>query len=601
MGQHLTVYHIRSRMAKKCKKSFKSILRDSAQVQAFYLTKDIPLLEAQLFLSRPKKKSELKLPPWVAFLEPGFGELPVPTTQSMNAILFVRIPYEEAKEVFAFTFGYGRFLLKPKSYDQSYGLRTTLNVIYDKGYAGASANRLRSVAAKTIAANTVRTNWQADRKATFETFGIDIQRDLLSAVTGTVINSKDWGKRISGSDSLTATPNIAFEGLLGFCELLAKTYRDESYKQDFAWIDNLRVVTDSDLLSKLQDELIRMIRSNSPDIALTVPEMIEFSDIDHFYFSFNDKHTFHDLDEVSLIKELRDSKHDNELVLASELGKKSDKKSGIDKLEEDWSLKGVPTSANIAYDWPLLHCLSGEIEYKKKTYILSEGEFFEVDNDFLKRLNRFIRSLPDTKVPLPVCPGEIPEGDYNEYAADGSPSLLLMDKKNVSISGRTTPVEVCDLLTDDNCFVHVKRKLSSSSLSHLFAQGYISAELFFGSREYREKALTRIKIEEGLKGGVSSFIGTFSKWFSLFSPGRTTRRKYEVLYAIIAKWNGRNIVDALPFFSKVNLRRHAEDLRRMGYRVSVARIEVAKSKAKKKTPKGTQKSSQGKSKVQVAK
>lgn len=49
---------------------------------------------------------------------------------------------------------------------------------------------------------------------------------------------------------------------------------------------------------------------------------------------------------------------------------------------------------------------------------------------------------------------------------------------------------------------------------------------------------------------------------------------YEVVYAIVAKWHDRDFVDALPFFSKVNLRWHTENLHRMGYRVSIKKVNV---------------------------
>jgi hypothetical protein len=42
----------------------------------------------------------------------------------------------------------------------------------------------------------------------------------------------------------------------------------------------------------------------------------------------------------------------------------------------------------------------------------------------------------------------------------------------------------------------------------------------------------------------------------------------------VSQWGDRNLVQALPFFSKVNLRRHADDLRRMGYKVAFKRIDI---------------------------
>jgi hypothetical protein len=64
--------------------------------------------------------------------------------------------------------------------------------------------------------------------------------------------------------------------------------------------------------------------------------------------------------------------------------------------------------------------------------------------------------------------------------------------------------------------------------------------------------------------------GRFSKSF----PDKVgiTASEFTVTYGIISRWRGKSFVDALPFFSKVNLRRCAHDLRRMGYNVSYKRI-----------------------------
>lgn len=51
---------------------------------------------------------------------------------------------------------------------------------------------------------------------------------------------------------------------------------------------------------------------------------------------------------------------------------------------------------------------------------------------------------------------------------------------------------------------------------------------------------------------------------------------FEVSYAIIADWRSRRLPEVLPFFSKVNLRRTAEELRSRGFGVSCSQVlEVA--------------------------
>lgn len=176
-------------------------------------------------------------------------------------------------------------------------------------------------------------------------------------------------------------------------------------------------------------------------------------------------------------------------------------------------------------------------------------------------------SLPDD--PSPVTRGtDINEGLYNEEAAAHLPTNLLLDKRTVRVAANTSPIEICDVLTSDRKFVHVKRKLASSALSHLFGQGYVSGDLFLASPEYRVAVADEIEAAEADKGSGSIFSDALD--FDRPDPAAI-----EVVYAVVANWNGDEVVDRLPFFSKVNLRRHTTDLRRMGYRVTFKRIDIA--------------------------
>ena len=100
----------------------------------------------------------------------------------------------------------------------------------------------------------------------------------------------------------------------------------------------------------------------------------------------------------------------------------------------------------------------------------------------------------------------------------------------------------------------------------------MSADLLLMSQEYRETVLQEVRTAERAKRAGRD--GAFSAMIrDGVQPGRL-----EVVYAVIAKWGDegkgkdRGIAEAMPFFSKVNLRRCATDLKRMGYSVSYKRI-----------------------------
>lgn len=131
------------------------------------------------------------------------------------------------------------------------------------------------------------------------------------------------------------------------------------------------------------------------------------------------------------------------------------------------------------------------------------------------------------------------------------------------IPGRTTPIEICDLLSKDRQLIHVKRHVGSSDLSHLFAQGLVSAELLQMNLEFRREAHAKVAtVAHGRPG------------FDFLAGARFVPSDYEVVYAIIERWQGCRCAEALPFFSKVNLREVATNLRSRGFRVGLNQIQA---------------------------
>ncbi len=249
------------------------------------------------------------------------------------------------------------------------------------------------------------------------------------------------------------------------------------------------------------------------------------------------------------------------LTVLEEKGKLEDLKFA--DLQRNHRIQAYDGAGQLLAEWPVFRCLSGELKVRGATYLIDGGDFFEIADDYLRILEVYVNGMRESNLVLPESGRDETEGAYNERAAATSDKYLLLDKETVRTSTHTTPIEICDILTDDRQFVHVKRKLGSSSLSHLFAQGVVSADLFLMSAEYRDKAKERIKRAEA--GGAR---------FSSFDVQGINSTEYQIVYAIIANWHGRTLVQALPFFSKVNLRRQAEQLRRMGYKVEYKRIKV---------------------------
>jgi uncharacterized protein (TIGR04141 family) len=108
--------------------------------------------------------------------------------------------------------------------------------------------------------------------------------------------------------------------------------------------------------------------------------------------------------------------------------------------------------------------------------------------------------------------------------------------------------------------IHVKWKSGSSTLSHLFSQGVVSAALLWSDAGFRDAVRARVAANPGFGRVIPT---------TDLDPAR-----FEIVYAVIARPPGKGR-HYLPFFSQVNFRRAVKDLEARGYRVSLARVDVA--------------------------
>ena len=501
-------------------------------------------------------------PRWGAFLREGFGDsFGLSATATNRALLVIRFRYYNADRYFAVAFGSGRYLMRRNAYIRSFGLKAALNLIYEDDVleGGASVDRVRQVDSRTVAANTFRTRRQANRDTTFERFGLDTDRDLLSTVTGEPSDRDEWGSRVFGADHVGVNLPVDFADLADVCKGLWRAGRADDYETHFSWIDNLSAISEPSRLDELRDTVVQRLRDGAvAAFELTPPELVDFDEIESFRIEVG-------ANEVSVV----------DLTLDAYLSLLDD--DGLSALNWDRmkSHRVAAISANdeLLYRWPVSDCLFGELDGEGEIVLLDSAEFFAVAAGFLAELDAFVAAIPESTVDLPdsrldANGREISEGVYNEEAADHLPTNLLLDKRTVRVASNTSPIEICDVLTTDRKFVHVKRKLGSASLSHLFSQGYVSGDLFVTSQEYRAAVAVEIAAAEADKGSGPIFSNALD--FDAPDPAAI-----EVVYAVVANWDGDSVVERLPFFSKVNLRRHATDLRRLGYEVTFKRIDIA--------------------------
>lgn len=509
-------------------------LKISAQVNSYDIDTQYEL-EGRLFVKIPEEKK----PKWATFTEEVVGvDLDELSNRSSSALLIIKTP----DNTMAFTFGYGRFLLDTKYFVHDFGIKTALNTL--------KHDSLRSVDLFTLDDQAVQKKSQAARESDVGVFGIDISKDVLRAVTGSPKSGVKL-KNISGGDSVFSFGiELNIDEISDLISTLSGYYNNDSYKGEFSWVDNIRKIKESSEISNLDDHLVTALKAKSPDICVTIPELADWDSIWGFSFT-RSKNTINPTIETK------------DYYANLDVGSVS-----VDSIKRDRLF------VYDIYENETEHQIYKSIyfEYKEsdKVYVLFAGAWYEIATDFMTRINNTLSQIPISILPFPevytwseVVDGKVKdkietEGDYNKRAAN-THSYYLLDKKLIKSNRTTTSIELCDLMTANKQYIHVKhRKGGSAGLSHLFAQGSVSAEILLGDKEFRKETRKVLKrVSNGLQNTVP--LDNFK------SDG------VEIVFVILGE-DSSTLKDNLPFFSKVNLSKAFESLSQRGFEVQIAGV-----------------------------
>jgi len=489
----------------------------------------------KLFIAKPTQG----VPPWLEFVGSGTVDTIEKMANRTNAaVLIIRVK----GRLFALTFSHGWHLLRTEFLVPDFGLKVALN--------GLAPGSLRSLDSFSIEDQTVHRRAQSSNLSGLEVFGIDSSRDILRAVTGRPRAEVSF-ESISGCEAVAAiSARVAFSNLDKCCSELLELYQSRAYKRipEFAWVDKIRRVKNPELTEELNSEVVDKLQKRKfKNFHLAPPEPIEWERIDGFKYFKKSNDIVVDLQLDELVAFLPSTPLSVELLKSKKILVCQD---GDDAPKLSWSL---------------YKCLVCEIEKEKHTYVLSTGAWFEIDKNFAMRIKRHATELPRSNIKLPkllrLKNGKFEsEEDYNKRAQDSSSSLICLDRQLVKCESANKSIEVCDLFSSDAAFVHCKRRGASSLLSHLFAQGRISAESLLSDSKFR--------------AGAREIISTAkTSWVDKLPKSRLSPSKHEIVFCVLGT-NSSQPAGDLPYFSQLNLVRTAQSLENLGFRVSVLGVPV---------------------------
>jgi uncharacterized protein (TIGR04141 family) len=520
---------------------YEDVLRDDVEYEKVALRADISF-QARLYVQLHREQP----PAWLTLLNEGAAEdLGRLLNRSNAAVLVIRREFDEVARFFAITFGFGWALVNDDRYVRDFGVKVALNAI--------DPEQLVSLDLHTLEELPFHRRVQATQASPPSRFALDSYRDRLISVTG--VPTSGPGKRVSGSDLAALTVKLDFDELGELCDWLFQTYQSRQYQQRFGWIDQLARVRERRLRGELDEELVRLLREEDaskglPEQAwLAPPEVLEWTQIEGFWITGTGRRR-DDLLPHPDLKWYLDGLRDRQSL-------------DLEKLKRDKVQAFASADQPEMKAWAIYRSLIVSLERDGQLYVLVNGSWFEIAATLVKEIDDFVGGLEPTGLSLPPSSEDEHEPVYNARAAALDEDLCLLDRANIVVGGSAGVIESCDLLHPDGIFVHVKRyKGGSAALSHLFAQGAVSAVTFLREPMFRER----------LREKVANDVDESAAWSGWPGGDEAPRPSdYEVAYAIVASEWDRGAA-SLPFFSKLTLMRAARDLEASGYRVTLTRV-----------------------------
>lgn len=494
--------------------------------------------------------SNTPTPPWWR----GYFKIAQDLRQSLAAAL-VFIP--AGGRVFAVTFGHVQHNLKDTSYEYDFGIRVTLNSL--------DPEKLKSTdILEPNGAKRQRTQMPVDSE--LKSFVIDHDATIVKSLTGkTRADVKDYFKHATGASNIRVTSEVEPHGLPDLCAKLLELYNDTTYKTNFPDVQNISPVRDPAIKAALDGKLVEAFRAKSDNLALAVPDFIDYEDglwarfagagagdvYDDVYLELYYEYLAkrgRDINDIDL-----EALKSHDVVLTDEAGTARGERHSVYK--------------SLVFDTPL--------DRTGETFHLCEGHWYLVDDSFVARLAAFLDPYHGTTT-LPSFTHS-DEGSFNQACADADSAKVCLDKTSIAPKGQTA-LEPCDLyeLKDGQAVLHhIKISTMSSQLSHLFNQGTNAIHLL------RDEDASRDRLKALVKGKAPA-----TRMDEFLKPIEDDN--FKVVFDIITHKDADKKSSNLPLFSRISLMRAMRDLKRMRIPAEFVFIkdDSAPSAGKKPTRKG---------------
>ncbi|BDC92072.1 DUF6119 family protein [Treponema bryantii] len=462
---------------------------------------------------------------------------------SVSPSCILLVPYQT--RYFIICFGYAAFHIEKKYCVEDFGSITALNLIKKDKIKSLDAFSLTSSRKQRI---------QSTKEEDFVFFSADADESLIKNVSGSIDDEKSKISRIVGDCGVNVSTSVSVKEIENLIKYLYDSYcQKTAYLSTFPEFKNIFKEKEEKVIQQLQDNLIEEIKHNTncKDTIIFSQPIIEDIYGDYSYYFNYQKFESKEFNKVT-VEDLLAFISENKITIDKDLLKLKVKVR--DNNETKTKLYFLEEVINFS--------TSIEVSNHTKNYYLFDGNWYYIDADYISRLNTFLERficldhayLPDYSYTIL----NKNEDKFNKFCAKNNKDVCLLDKKLIQTD--VSSIEAADLIyfpenedKDKVYFIHNKLHTNSSTLNHLFNQGFASAKLFSNDSNKREALKKKIQsINKTITQKQLNRIDDF--------------KNYGYVYGIIdekvnsSETKKSSYIEYLPLLARIGLQKSIKDL-----------------------------------------
>ena len=472
--------------------------------------------------SRTKTQNDI---PWLKFINEKLEQKQYfeSNNRQPRGILIYSIIEEKEENFYVMVFGPGAesFINRDKTVSD-FGLKIAMNTCDPEAIKSIQTSQHESI--------SIQAEKQIHMGAGLSIFGVDYDEEFFKKISGKAKKEYSFTSSITGTDRIQLkfdnNNKLSWEKLKEKTKLLNSLYNSKEYQStEFKAFDNMKYETNAAIIKALDDLLVEKLKNNNYEkISLTVPEII---DTERYTFSYKNN----------------SNKEYEELLLEDLIN--AHKEINNIKTIKNWNIYKNDKALETTYKaWNAYQCFVAELDYSDKKYILFNGKWREISENFMENVNKYIKehhiefdenTLNELDNNILIYDEQAKlnkESVYNETIAKNNSNIFLFDKAHIEI-GDKPKYEVCDLFTTNKELVQVKRyENGTASISHLFTQAKFYAEAFLIDKELRKNLRSFIS-DSVLQATSINYNKDSNKFVGLIPEERPIENEYTIVLCIL--------------------------------------------------------------------